>query len=64
MVYKPLNNIQSFLSSKPPVVVFVFCLSMMAIAFISFSYYVRFNQINSPDVDFNVSDIVLLEMIF
>lgn len=53
MVYKPLNNIQSFLSSKPPVVVFIFCLCMMAIACISFSYYIKVNRINSPDVSFD-----------
>lgn len=56
MVYKPLNNIQTFLSSRPPVVVFVFCLCMMAIACISFSYYVKLNKINNPDVSFHDLD--------
>jgi hypothetical protein len=63
MVHKPLHNIQSFLSSKPPVVVFIFCLGMMAIACISFSYHISINDVHNPDVDFSELDSLLVNII-
>nr|CAB3267083.1 transmembrane protein 248-like [Phallusia mammillata] len=50
MAVSVLYNVRSFLSSRPPLVVFIFCLGMMAIAFVSFAYYIKLNNIRNPDI--------------
>ncbi|CAK8687754.1 unnamed protein product [Clavelina lepadiformis] len=45
-----LNRVRVFLSSRPPLVVFIFCIGMTTVAFISFAYYVKLNNVRNPDV--------------
>nr|XP_002129425.1 transmembrane protein 248-like [Ciona intestinalis] len=47
---KAVENVRSCLSTRPPLVVFVFCIGMITVAFISFAYYIRFNEIRDPNV--------------
>ena len=45
-----LERLRSFLLLHPPLVVFIFCIGMTAIAFVSFGYYIRFNRVRNHDV--------------
>ena len=51
MAFRPLENFRHFLSSRPPLVVFVVCIGMTAIAFISYAYYIKYNDVYNPDAD-------------
>ncbi|XP_035691274.1 transmembrane protein 248-like [Branchiostoma floridae] len=50
MTIKPLENVKSFAVSRPPLVVFMVCVSALAIAFMSLAYYIKMNQITDPDI--------------
>lgn len=50
MAFGPLENFRNFLSSRPPLVLFVVCIGMIAIAFISYAYYIKYNDVYNPDV--------------
>ena len=56
-----IERLRSFLISHPPLVVFIFCIGMTAVAFVSFAYYIKFNNVKKIEVQ-RVSLIILLFM--
>ncbi|XP_039267227.1 transmembrane protein 248-like [Styela clava] len=51
MAFSPLENFRNFLSARPPLVLFVVCIGMTAIAFISYAYYIKYNDVYNPDAN-------------
>ncbi|XP_072043847.1 transmembrane protein 248-like [Amphiura filiformis] len=50
MTYKPLENLKGHASSKPPMVVFVVCLFLFAVAMVSLGLYIKDNAIQDYDL--------------
>ena len=50
MTYKPLENLKGHASSKPPMVVFVVCLFLFAVAMVSLGLYIKDNDIQDYDL--------------
>lgn len=46
----PLENLKVYISSRPPLVVFMISVSAMAIAFLTLGYFFKIKQIKSPEM--------------
>lgn len=46
----PLENLRVFISSRPPLVVFMISVSAMAIAFLTLGYFFKIKEIKSPEM--------------
>ncbi|KAM4044078.1 transmembrane protein 248 [Anomaloglossus baeobatrachus] len=46
----PLENLKSYISSRPPLVVFMVSVSGMAIAFLTLGYFFKMKEIKSPEM--------------
>jgi len=57
-----IERLRSFLIAHPPLVVFTFCIGMTAVAFVSFAYYIKFNNVKNHDVQ-RVRQVLLLIML-
>ncbi|KAL7987110.1 hypothetical protein Chor_006029 [Crotalus horridus] len=49
----PLENLRVFISSRPPLVVFMISVSAMAIAFLTLGYFFKIKEIKSPEMTEN-----------
>ncbi|XP_014665429.1 PREDICTED: transmembrane protein 248-like [Priapulus caudatus] len=55
MAFSPLDNLRSFATSRPPLVVFMICLLGFAVTTMTLAYYVRSNELRNTDiVDWNM----------
>lgn len=50
MGYIVVDNLKGFASNRPPLVVFMICLGLFAVALLSLAYYIKVNDIQNPDV--------------
>lgn len=46
----PLENLKLYISSRPPLVVFMISVSAMAIAFLTLGYFFKIKEIKSPEM--------------
>ncbi|KAI2546087.1 transmembrane protein 248, partial [Homo sapiens] len=46
----PLENLKVYISSRPPLVVFMISVSAMAIAFLTLGYFFKIKEIKSPEM--------------
>ncbi len=46
----PYENLRGFASSRPPLVVFMVCMGLFAVVLLSLAYYVRWNEVQNPDI--------------
>lgn len=46
----PLENLRVYISSRPPLVVFMISVSAMAIAFLTLGYFFKIKEIKSPEM--------------
>lgn len=46
----PLDNLKLYISSRPPLVVFMISVSAMAIAFLTLGYFFKIKEIKSPEM--------------
>lgn len=46
----PLENLKLYVSSRPPLVVFMISVSAMAIAFLTLGYFFKIKEIKSPEM--------------
>lgn len=46
----PLENLKSYITSRPPLVVFMVSVSGMAIAFLTLGYFFKMKEIKSPEM--------------
>lgn len=46
----PLENLRVYISSRPPLVVFMIGVSAMAIAFLTLGYFFKIKEIKSPEM--------------
>ena len=44
------ENLSGFASSRPPLVIFMVCMGLFAIVLLSLAYYVKWNEIQNPDI--------------
>lgn len=56
MGYIVVDNLKGFTQNRPPLVVFMLCLGLFAVALLSLAYYVKLNDVQNPDVsqDWNI----------
>lgn len=56
MALSPVENLKGFVSSRPPLMIFVMCLGMFAIVLMTLGYYVKLTEVTNPDEsqDWNV----------
>ncbi|XP_072921904.1 transmembrane protein 248-like isoform X2 [Hemitrygon akajei] len=50
VVRQGLEDVKYFLADRPPLVVFILCISSLAVAFFSLGIYVQSHEITNPDV--------------
>ena len=50
MTYKPLENLKGHVSNKPPMVVFVVCLFLFAVAMVSLGLYIKDHDVQNYDI--------------
>ena len=47
---KPIENLKGFAASRPPLMVFMLCLSAFAIILLSLAYVIKTSDIKNPDL--------------
>ncbi|KAJ8798734.1 hypothetical protein J1605_016537 [Eschrichtius robustus] len=52
----PLENLKVYISSRPPLVVFMISVSAMAIAFLTLGYFFKIKEIKSPEMAESLED--------
>ncbi|XP_059829206.1 transmembrane protein 248 isoform X2 [Hypanus sabinus] len=50
LIVHPLENLKVYVSSRPPLVVFMISVSAMAIAFLTLGYFFKIKEIKSPEM--------------
>ena len=50
MGYVVVDNLRGFTQHRPPLVVFMICLGLFAVALLSMAYYIKLNDVQNPDV--------------
>lgn len=50
LAINPLDNLKLYISSRPPLVVFMISVSAMAIAFLTLGYFFKIKEIKSPEM--------------
>lgn len=46
----PYENLKGFVSTRPPLVVFMICLGSFAVILLTLAYYVKVQELRNPDV--------------
>ena len=50
MAITPVENLRGFVSSRPPLVVFMLCLGLFAIVLLTVANYIQVTELRNPDV--------------
>jgi len=46
----PLENLKTYISNRPPLVIFMVSVSAVAIAFLTIGYFFKIKEIKSPEM--------------
>lgn len=49
-VLNPLENLRGYVTSRPPLVIFMISVSAVAIAFLTIGYFFKIKEIKSPEL--------------
>ena len=50
MAMNPIDNLRGFVSSRPPLVIFMLCLGLFTIVLLTVANYVQVTKLRNPDV--------------
>ncbi|KAL0192601.1 hypothetical protein M9458_010897, partial [Cirrhinus mrigala] len=50
LLLNPLENLKTYISNRPPLVIFMVSVSAVAIAFLTIGYFFKIKEIKSPEM--------------
>ena len=67
MGYIVVDNLKGFMQHRPPLVVFMICLGLFAVALVSLAYYVKLHDVSNPDaskvyLDNNICSLISIKL--